>query len=266
MKLGSYRFRTGSKIVKTSPLEIAIRSDQMEMTLALLAVGARAQETETPLITAAMTGNVQIAIALIERGASVRERNEKNQTALHLAAIKNQPEMARFLLAQDVAKDVLDKDNRTALSYAQQFAMKDMFEILQGPLPVPAPVKPVPAAAAPAPRSVVETIIDIATAPRMPTDSESWTLAGKNSVVHTSTYPTLGRKLTEIFNFESRERVAITENMNLKTETMGPHESFDNLGDEVLTRSLREFRRLGGKVDDDTVFRKSLNKLQIKKP
>lgn len=262
---------------KTSPLQLAVLQNATETALMLLQAGAQALPGETPLHAAAHHGNVELATELIRHGVSTKERNEQQQTALHVAASQNKLEMARFLLAQGIGRDIRDKQGNMAIAYAQQFAMKEMIELLQNPLPPPVEIKPVAAAPKPAPAPVVveekpkpippkPAPVPVAPAPAVSTETETWQLAGKNNLVHTSTFPSLGRKLTEIFNFESRERVVITENTVLKTESMGPHVSFDGLTEEYLRRALQEFRKLGGKAEDKYVFRDSLNKTQLRQP
>ena len=124
------------------------------------------------------------------------------------------------------------------------------------------PIKPVQK---PAPVAVAQkTVSPAPTRERIPQDSETWSLAGKDSVVHTSTYPALGRKLTEIFNFESRERLVISENITLGTENVSPKESFDAIGEDALIRALKEFRRLGGQAKDEHVLKNHLNKSKLK--
>ncbi|MCC7038580.1 MAG: hypothetical protein IT560_14930, partial [Alphaproteobacteria bacterium] len=168
-------------------------------------------------------------------------------------------------------------DKRTALSYAQQFAMKEMIELLQGPLPKrePLPVKPVETPPAPVvaqkpePAAVVIPVaqpVVIATPPGSANDVETWTLAGSHSVAHITVLPALNKKLTDLFNFESRERVTFSENLATKAELMGPHQNFDTISDDALLKAFSEYKRLGGKADEDKVFRHNLTKTQLKKP
>jgi hypothetical protein len=58
----------------------------------------------------------------------------------------------------------------------------------------------------------------------------------------------LGRKITEIFNFESRERLIITENLKPGAETLGQPEKFETLGEAVITRAEAARNQLGRKT------------------
>lgn len=274
-----YSYSSRTKTVYDSPLQAAAARNSTEMLKMLLERGARKTAEEHPLHSVAANGNIEAATLLLQHGIiKVNDRNDGNQTALHSAAEKNQPEMARFLLAQGIDKNTQDKDKRTALSYAQQFAMKEMIELLQGPLPPretlpvrkaepqhPAPVveqKPLPAAVA---VPVAQPVV-IATPQNSTNDMEVWTLAGTHSIAHITVMPVLNKKLTELFNFESRERVTFSENLSSKAELMGPHQSFDTISDDALQTAFNEYKRLGGKADEDKVFRHNLNKTQLKKP
>lgn len=273
-----YRYSTRTKTVHDSPLQAAATLNSVEMMKMLLDRGASKTPDEHPLHNVAAHGNVEAATLLLQHGViKIGDRNAANQTALHYAAQKNQPEMARFLLAQGIDKNMQDKDKRTALSYAQQFAMKEMIELLQGPLPKrePLPVKPVETLP-PAPDVEQKTVaaavvpvaqpIVIATPPGSANDVETWTLAGSHSVAHSTVMPALNKKLTELFNFESRERVTFSENLATKAELMGPHQNFNTISDDALLKAFSEYKRLGGKADEDKVFRHNLTKNQLKKP
>lgn len=264
----TFRIRTERIITKVSPLVAAISRNNTEAALLLLAARAKPLQEETPLMIAASNGNIELATEILKAGAGdIRERNAVYQTALHAAARNNRLEMAQFLLAQGISTDIKDKQGRTAVSYAQEFALSEMTALLAGPLPQLTPVKQAAQPEPPqkAPPAAVPKLVSAVAPASLPQDNETWALAGKHSVAHISTFPALNRRITEIFNFESRERAAFTENLSLRSETMAPHESFDSLSEDALERALKEYRRLGGKVDDDKVFKNRVNKLQIKK-
>lgn len=271
-----YSYTTRTKTVINSPLQAAASKNSTVMLEMLLKAGAQKLKEEHPLHSFAAHGNIAAATLLLEYNiVKIGDKNDTYQSALHVASEKNQPEMARFLLAQGIDKNIPDKERRTALSYAQQFAMREMIELLQGPLPKretlpvrkvesPAPLvehKPAPAAVVP----VAQPII-IASPPGSPNDVEVWALTGTHSVAHITVMPVLNKKLTELFNFESRERVTFSENLATKAELMGPHQSFDAISDDALLKAFSEYKRLGGKADEDKVFKHTIAKTQLKKP
>lgn len=78
---------------------------------------------------------------------------------------------------------------------------------------------------------------------------ETWALMSDTSVAHVTSSDVIGRKLTEIFNFESRERVIITENLKTGAESVGQPESFDKISPVTLKRAedmLKSLNTEGG--------------------
>lgn len=73
---------------------------------------------------------------------------------------------------------------------------------------------------------------------------ESWALMSKTSIAHVTTAEAIGRKLTEIFNFESRERVLITENLKTGAENMGKPEGFDTLNETSIKTAEAMLKQL----------------------
>ncbi len=251
------------KVFRQSPLQCACALNDEEMVRMLLKAGAKPLDDEFPIHAAARNGNVSLMTALIVNGFKARALNAELKTALHTAveskAAEGLTETVTFLLAQGVDKEAKDSGGRTALSYAQQYALTDVVKLLQNPPPEIAPepvapvVKPVPAAIASPPPPVPAS-----------RDDDTWFLSGKASIVHSTVIPVLNRRLTEIFNFETRERLSLTENLSAKTETMGPHESFDTVSDEALRQAYGEFKKRGGAADESAVFGGRLLKMKVK--
>lgn len=73
---------------------------------------------------------------------------------------------------------------------------------------------------------------------------DTWALMSDKSVAHVTSSPVIGRKLTEIFNFDNRERVIISENLKTGAETIGPGEAFDKLSPDTVKRAEDQLRRL----------------------
>ena len=74
--------------------------------------------------------------------------------------------------------------------------------------------------------------------------NETWTLVAKQSVAHVTHMEALNRKITEIFNFESRERALITENLKTGAETVGTPESFDAIAPANVQRAADMLKSL----------------------
>lgn len=78
-------------------------------------------------------------------------------------------------------------------------------------------------------------------------NGESWALMSKTSVAHVTSSAAIGRKLTEIFDFASRERVQITENLKTGAESIGKPERFEALGEDSIKRAEEMLKQLNGK-------------------
>ena len=91
-------------------------------------------------------------------------------------------------------------------------------------------------------------------------------MMGEAQVARVGVYPALARRLTHIFNFESRERLIITENLKTGAESVTNPEKFDALEEGHLAKALAAFRELGGKVEDSAVFARSPGKKPLPQP
>ncbi len=69
----------------------------------------------SPLITAAVFGNTEVALALIEAGADVNFRNNEGSTALHSAAFFCHIEIVEALLENGADKNIPNNNGSTAL-------------------------------------------------------------------------------------------------------------------------------------------------------
>jgi ankyrin repeat protein len=209
---------------------------------------------------------------LLEQGADPRAADKEGRTPLHIAVEKNFPGMAELLLAQGADPVAVDKAGKTPLTLAQQFCRTDLIGVLRAAAEargaateapeVLAKEHPLAAPEIRLPAQKVTPAAEIKSAATPPT--EEWKLAGNIVLGHRLDLSELGRSLTELFNFESRERIVITENLAFKTETMGPPESFDVISKDSLTKAFAEYRRLGGTRDEDFVFGSHRVKIAVK--
>jgi hypothetical protein len=85
--------------------------------------------------------------------------------------------------------------------------------------------------------------------------SEAWVRMGNKAIAHVGVYPEAGRRLTDIFNFESRQHVLVNENLKTRIELSTQPVSFDSLPQATLEKALEEFTKAGGTADADFVLR-----------
>jgi hypothetical protein len=212
-------------------LFIAVQEGNSSVALALINAGANANchnaDYVYPLHNAAFRGDLDVVKALVGARTDIDAViRTNNRTALHWAVDKEMGGVIEFLVKSGARTDIADKSGRTAIELAK--GKPHLLKLFPG-VPAPAAVASENAAA------------------------EKWTLVGKNRIAHYGAYPEIGRKITEIFNFESRERTVITENLKTGAETLSPPESFDNLSEDALLKALSEFRAAGGTASDEFV-------------
>jgi hypothetical protein len=85
--------------------------------------------------------------------------------------------------------------------------------------------------------------------------AEAWVKMGDKGIAHVGVYPEAGRKLTDIFNFESRQHVLVNESLKTRIELTTQPVSFDGLPQATLEKALEEFTKVGGEADRDFVLR-----------
>ncbi len=88
--------------MKITPLHSAVTAKQLEMARALIARGAtvnprQAENGITPLHEAAASGERALAELLLAHGADINAKTKDGKTPLAFAVSRNQPEMAAFL-------------------------------------------------------------------------------------------------------------------------------------------------------------------------
>lgn len=89
---------------------------------------------DTPLMSAARKGLDTVVKLLIEKGASVNERNKHGQTALILAALEGKAKVVKVLLEKGADPNVVvtpPAGEFTALSYAKSYGFTSVVELLE---------------------------------------------------------------------------------------------------------------------------------------
>jgi hypothetical protein len=81
-----------------------------------------------------------------------------------------------------------------------------------------------------------------------------WSLFGKDGVAHMEYSVVLHRKLTEIFNFATRQHINIVTNDALNVETVLPATSFEALPASAVETALAKFTEMDGVADSAFVL------------
>ncbi len=212
-----------------TPLHIAITNDKTAVARFLIASGADVNTHTTsyvsPLLTAARYGQLDVVKDLVSAGADLNAvSKETGRTALHWAVINGHGPVVEFLMASHARTDIADRDNKTPADHARDKRTDRLLNIITAAAKQKAP--------------------QAETSPAE--DGDSWKLMGAARVAHIADYPSMGRRITEIFNFENRERVIIAENLKTGAESLAQPEKFETLGEEVVGRAEDRLKSLGG--------------------
>jgi ankyrin repeat protein len=201
---------------------------------------------------AATGGHVDIVKMLLDKGLDINLADNEGQTPLHKAAQTGHAGMVNLLLSAGARTDIVDHQKMSALAFAQQKDSTPIISML--------------AAAEKETRAKSATPLTAGVDAIPESDAEIWVRLGSHQVARVGVYPALGRKLTEIFNFESRGLLVIAENLKTGAESVTPLASFDTVSEAALKKAVSAFREQGGKVDEASVFARQLGKKTLTGP
>lgn len=236
-------------------LMIAAMKDKSAIGLLLVAAGADVNTHGTgysyPLHWTAHNGDLDFTRALVDKGAELDVRTRKDErTPTFYAVSADRGAVLELLVSKGARCDIPGTDNKTPLDVAKEKSPRLQKIIEETPREV---VTPEPAAAAVVPAPVIAPAQILAPASAAanentlpPKNIEEWALLNATTVAKASTFGVLNRKLTEIFNFETRERMTISENLKSGAETLGLAEPFSALNADALARAASELEKLGG--------------------
>lgn len=113
-------------------LYLALREESFKVAAALLAhpatrIDATTEADETPLMMAAMRGNLDWTQRLLERGAAI---NRMGWTPLHYAASGPEVAVVKLLLDRGAVIDAPSPNSTTALMMAARYGPHDSVELL----------------------------------------------------------------------------------------------------------------------------------------
>jgi ankyrin repeat protein len=115
-------------------LNDAVNAGDLRRVRELIAAGApvnRRELTGTALHLAVAKGNAAIVAALVDAGADLEAEGDPGEARpLHLAAIVDQPDVARLLIERGAALEARDAEGRTPLMVAAAFATNDIGALL----------------------------------------------------------------------------------------------------------------------------------------
>ena len=230
-----------------TPLTLALINKQRDAAQVLIKrgadVNAHAADYITPLHFAAHQGDIDMVKMLVSYGGNLDTVIVNNgYTPLHWAVIQGHANVVEFLVQSGARTDMHDKKGQTQLDIATAKGAH-LQKILETPV-----AKNEPAAA----EAVASAY----------SGNDRWLRTGEHQVTHIGDIPDINRRLTEIFNFETRERTVIHENTRSGVETTAAPESFDTITEAALRKALAEFVKLGGEAVESDVIGKRGNPAQ----
>ena len=182
----------------------------------------------TPLHVAASKAHEEMARLLLDgRPALAKIANSQGETPLHAAAVAGHADMVALLLDNGAEPGARTKENRTALFLAQKQNFGEVADLLR-------PVTP---------------SVRCKTCPDAVEGADDWKKLSGERIARVSVEDAIGYRITEIFNFSSRERTTLFQNMETKAETADTR-TFDEIEDKsLLQQALSELRKRGGAAD-----------------
>lgn len=251
-----------------TPFLLALRYGQTEIVRRLYNRGANILDQDNDgnnaLMHAVLSGDLDIIRFVTEKKAfPIDQRNNDGDTALIYAAKNYRSDGMEYLIAEGADIHARNNNGDTALTLALMHEDERAVRLLleNGARPFGEEYgenTPLKLAAASGNVNIILMLHEACLQPSVPKKSETadgtWAFISPQSVTHITTYPDLQRKMTDIFNFASRERIFITENTKTGAEAVAAPVSFDDLPEATVTEALTQFKKHGGTVDEDFVL------------
>jgi len=220
----------------------AVNNSNPDIAALLLEKGAGlkvAEGSDTLLHLAARRGSRELVEMIFDRDpAQLNAKGRYGDTPLHYAALNGYDDVVTFLLEKGSQPQVKNFDNRTPLFLAQQNKHEDVATILKAAMGLP----------------------DNKAAPLEASADDEWRKLSDDKIARVTVEAAIGYKITEIFNFASRERATIYHNLDTKAETMETR-TFDELGDKSpVEAALHELQNRGGNAAAHSVHMNKLKK------
>jgi ankyrin repeat protein len=241
----------------------AIKNAHPEIAIALIKAGAKIDihddDYDYAIHLAIAAGMSDVVRAMIAAGADLTLKDSYTNTPLHSAVADDDEEILQMLVDAGAPLDIEDNEGNTPLQFARAEELPLLIKILTLAEKNAKNKKPHHET-----QDAVSVLVPASKSTSSANkDTEEWVLLGKDKIAQICTHPALGRQITEIFNFTSMDRRVITTNLSLKTESISPAESLDTLSDDILGDVYARFKKLGGKADEQSVFKNRMMKKRL---
>jgi len=214
-------------------------------------INVQNNDGETPLIRAAEKQSVETILLLLENDADVNILSNTDRNALMRAVYRENVEIAQALIDAGSKLDVVNKDGNTALKIAKDHDQDDIVKMIKIANGEYIETKRTTKRKS---RSSVREDSEIV---------EKWQEMGNDRISFTGIYPEQELKLVEIYNFSSRERMSISEDIQTGLKNLTLITSFNDVAQPAIEKALENFQAKGGVADRSFVLN---NTTILKKP
>lgn len=205
-----------------------------------------------PLLYLALYGCLE-GFNLLQNAGGIADINSRltsdGNTALHMAAVNGHVGMVEALLAAGARTDLENNEGLTAEAAALKKDKRPTAKAIRTAEDARLAQKPVAAEQAQMPIQNEGT-------------GESWLRVGAHSIAQVQTLAPLHRRITHLFNFQSRERMTISENLKTGAEITLPPQPFDTIDRAAIETAGHELQRQGGIINDNLPGKPALRKTQ----
>jgi len=280
-RLVNYLINKGAKaednmdhIDRESLLAVAIKNKNITIVELLLKNGAnvnkRGYRRNTPAMLAAEMGDLQIIKILVNSGANLNDQNLDGDSLISIAAFNKHNHIIEYLIEQGVDINMKNNIGETSLIIAaRRGAIKTVeFLLNRGANPKVTSRKG---------KSILEVLKEsrdtmnpnslkllIAEKEKLYEASNIWVPFGEDKIAHVDISAKLERRITEVFNFKAKTHFIISENLANKTESISSLMPFREVDDSSLKKAFYEYKKQGGKIDEDSAIRNIIHKRIIK--
>ena len=237
-----------------------------------------------PIHLAAQFGRLDILKALLDRGANPNAYSKSpisgdlsNDTPVTRSLKEHTGESLKLLLERKGSlKDALSQLRRVRQKYEYRSLHRNDFyyphaQVIEALIPEPQPTPPPPPASISELPRYYKEVSKINTTPLVskaeppkPQMPEPWTKIDSDSIASFQPMPALKRNITHIFNFATRERTTISQNLQTNAEsTEITH--FSHIEENVIIEAADQFEQLGGTLDRAELLQKKRQlKIELK--
>jgi len=244
---------SGADVNDRSALTYAFRHRYVEIANLLVKKGADINMRDnyyhyTPLHFVSSNGMIELfELLMAQENIDINAKSKDGSTPLHLAAAGGHILLVEGLLKAGADANVEDNNGDTPASVALKHRQQQAAKIIQKKTQQETETEE---------KQILYAVPTTDTAPQ---DRETWLRIGDDKIAHIGIYPALERKLTDIFNFTTRERLTISENLRTGVESTLPTQSFDSLPETALDAAFDAYQAQGGKTDRNTIIKKRLS-------